>query len=398
MSSTFPSVLTSYTNPQATDRLNNPSHSGIETNQNSGLGSLEAFIGTLSSVQGTLMYDIRAAASNGGGHVQTANKGGTGQTVFTKGDVLVGQSSSVLTKVAVGSDATALLADSTQSAGVRWGVPGKFGGTGVDGALAISSGTTTIDLANASTVIKNYTSISITGTGVLAFSNPNTNGTLIYLKSQGNVTITSSATPAIDVRLVGGQASEDGLGAPSTYTQGGDSTAGNNVAGAAGVCNLPLSGRLGKTIALAPGGGGGNGAATNGGGGSKPGGAGGGAGAAASGTAGVAGSGTTAIGAGTPGAGGRGGGCLVVECQGALNITGIINASGENGVNAASADNATGGGGGGGGSIFLLYNTLTANTGTYTVSAGTAGTSTSNGISGAGGAGKSLVVLNTEIT
>src|ERR1035437_3459937 len=52
----------------------------------------------------------------------------------------------------------------------------KFGGTGADGALAISSGTTTIDCANAAKVIKNYSSISITGTGTLAFSNPNTNG------------------------------------------------------------------------------------------------------------------------------------------------------------------------------------------------------------------------------
>ena len=55
----------------------------------------------------------------------------------------------------------------------------KFGGTGADGALSITSGTTTIDCANAAVVIKNYTSISITETGALAFSNPNTNGTTV---------------------------------------------------------------------------------------------------------------------------------------------------------------------------------------------------------------------------
>src|SRR5262249_4478364 len=38
----------------------------------------------------------------------------------------------------------------------------KFGGTGADGALSISSGTTTINLGNAAVVVKNYTSISIT--------------------------------------------------------------------------------------------------------------------------------------------------------------------------------------------------------------------------------------------
>ena len=80
----------------------------------------------------------------------------------------------------------------------------KFGGTGADGALSISSGTTTIDLGGASVVTKNYTSISITGTGKLAFSNPNANGTTIILKSQGNVTLTSSTAPMIDVSGLGG--------------------------------------------------------------------------------------------------------------------------------------------------------------------------------------------------
>lgn len=123
MSSIFPSILTTYTNPNPTDKLNAPSHSGIETNQNSGLQQVEAVIGTISSVSGTLMYDIRAAASNGGGHVQTANKGGTSQTSYTKGDLLVASSASVLSKLSVGTDGQALLADNSQSAGVKWGSP-----------------------------------------------------------------------------------------------------------------------------------------------------------------------------------------------------------------------------------------------------------------------------------
>lgn len=64
---------------------------------------------------------MRSANSDGGGHVQTASKGGTGQTTFTKGDLLVASSSSVLTKLAVGADGLALLADATQATGIKWG-------------------------------------------------------------------------------------------------------------------------------------------------------------------------------------------------------------------------------------------------------------------------------------
>lgn len=118
----YPSVITALTNPLATQKLNAPSHSGIETAQNTDITAIETFIGVEgnSSTVGTLIYDIRSPASNGGGHVQVANKGGTGQTTFTKGDILVAQSSSVLSKLAVGTDAYVLVSDSTQQTGVKW--------------------------------------------------------------------------------------------------------------------------------------------------------------------------------------------------------------------------------------------------------------------------------------
>lgn len=123
MASTFPSTLTTFTDPQPTDRLNSPSHSSIEGLQNSALQQIEATIGTVSSVAGTLMYDVRAAASGGGGHVQSANKGGTGQTSYAKGDLLVASSSSVLAKLAIGSVTQVLTVDSTQSTGLKWADP-----------------------------------------------------------------------------------------------------------------------------------------------------------------------------------------------------------------------------------------------------------------------------------
>lgn len=247
----------------------------------------------------------------------------------------------------------------------------KFGGTGADGALSISSGTTTIDCANAAVVIKNYTSISITGTGKLAFSNPNANGTIVILKSQGNVTLTSSQTPMIDMSAMG--ASGGAKASSGSNSNGSDGNEGYGFAvvtgkGIAGLQNtstantaentLPYrklaSGYFSKYYWIAPGAGGGGGAHT----------------------------GDTSKNAGD---GGRGGGALVIECDGAFNFTTTsgISVAGSNGANSDAAGGSgvqvQGGAGGGAGCLLVLYRTLTANTGTVTVSGGSAGTGASNG-------------------
>lgn len=116
----YPSIVTTFSTPSPSDKLSTTPHSSIESAQNTGLTEIMNFIGTESSAAGTLFYDVRAAASNGGGHVQTANKGGTGQTSYTKGDVLIAQSSSVLTKLGIGTNNQVLTADSNQQTGVKW--------------------------------------------------------------------------------------------------------------------------------------------------------------------------------------------------------------------------------------------------------------------------------------
>lgn len=118
----FPSVLNTFTRPTASDRLNNPSHSALHNTVSSALGQVEAVIGVdgASSVVGTMMYDLRSPASGGGGHVQTANKGGTGQTTYNKGDILVAQSSSVLTKLAAGNNREVLTVTPGANTGISW--------------------------------------------------------------------------------------------------------------------------------------------------------------------------------------------------------------------------------------------------------------------------------------
>ena len=286
----------------------------------------------------------------------------------------------------------------TKSSGYEWvDKPSvNFGGTGVDGALSISSGTTTLDLGGASIFVKNYTTIDITGTGQLAFSNPAPRGTIIILKATGNVTITSSADPAIDLRNLGG-AGGSSNGAPGLgwHNSGGYQSFGekgssdNHGFGGGGGGNLNagadggiythgginwavrLTGgqMLPKLVSktsydIYPGGGGSSGMSCG-------------------------------DSYGTGYAGGRGAGALVIECGGALNFTGKINANGTNGSGPGTLGSQYGGGGGAGGSVLILYNTLTANTGTITVTGGAGGPSGTGlypgAAGGAGSIGQSLV-------
>lgn len=390
----WPSVLTSFTNPQPTDRLNNPSHSSVEGAQNTALTELQTFVGTQSSAVGTLYYDIRSPNSTGGGHVQAANVGGTGQTSYSKGDLLIAQSSSVLSKLSVGTNGNILIADSTQATGVRWG-GGKFGGTGADGALSITTGTTTINLSSVQTLVKNYSTIDITGTGKLAFSSPHTNGTTVILKSQGNINITSSAGSIISLVGAGALLANPGYSfallktfGAATAGGGGNASGGGSIAGLS-PATVNTSILVAKYANVVPGGGGGSGGATGGGGG--------GASARAVGNDGTNGANTGSSGSG---AGGRGGGGLIIECGGNWNFT-----SGSAGITVAGADgaagggggNAGGGGGGGGGVAIVAVASVVANTGTIEATGGNGGAGLgSGGAGGTGGAGYTLVTTNTD--
>lgn len=270
----------------------------------------------------------------------------------------------------------------------------KFGGTGADGALAITSGATNIDCANAAVVIKNYTSISITGTGSLTFTNPNTNGTVIILKSQGNVTLTSSAAPMIDASGMGAVGITGGSGGSGSYAAGSDGNNGisfgfygisvngkgaSSGAGAGGTkstsnYSTTYSNYVAKYPAMFVGASGGTGDRQR--------------------TTGTSGNAT----AGNSGAGGGG---LIIECGGAWNFTtasgiSVGGKAGTAGSIGTSNGNCYGGGGGGGsgGSCFIYYNSLTSNSGTITIAGGAGGdnfTQPAGGLGYGGGGGGSAV-------
>lgn len=247
----------------------------------------------------------------------------------------------------------------------------KFGGTGVDGALSLTSGITVVPLGTTAVYEKDYTSISMTGTGGLSFSSAatSTQGVTVILRSQGACTFTSSATIFNLKFLGGGLANAKSAGSIDSSAGdtgggggGGGGSAGtgsdggtNNRQGGWGGVSLPALSTSSRQVL--PGG---------------------------NGTSGTSGD----NGGGAGGSGALGAGALYLECAGGYTFTtGTIDAAGGTGVNGgiATGGSSTGGGGGGGGgagSVLVLYGSLVSDTGTYTVTAGNAG----SGGAGAGGA------------
>lgn len=276
----------------------------------------------------------------------------------------------------------------------QFGTPGSFGGDGSDGALNVTSGTTTIDLGGLETPVKNYSSINVSAGATLAFSNPHAKGSRIVLKSQGAVTIAGTVDTRGMGAAGGAQVSAQANGNDGTVQGGilgGEVTSGYG--GESDATPVPPFSDPGAVftlkpfyaveqyvphshlIHLVPGAGGGSGAGGE-----------------------TESPGTGGIG----GAGGRGGGALYIESKGLFTFTGTINTSGSNGStggNGTGGGNSTCGGGGGGGGAagmcVVLYNTIGTNSGTITATGGTGGNGGTKSVaivagdngSGGGGAG-----------
>ena len=257
------------------------------------------------------------------------------------------------------------------ASGNLYGWGSRFGGNGTDGALTINNTSTVINLGGAKAVEKNYTSISITSTGTLSFSNPAIGGTIVTLKSRGGVTITCSSAPCIDLRGIGASGGNTALSAGTLgngiLTPTLVHNAPSHAAGTGGVGGvvMPSStpylvdafGLNSKSSLLAVGSGGAGGAGVG------------------------------------FGSGGRGGGALLIESAGLLNFTTAsgINCSGSAGAAASVTANSGGGGGGAAGMCAIAYNYLTSASGTILASGGAGGLSPfdigAGSCSGGGGAG-----------
>jgi hypothetical protein len=260
----FPSVLNTFTRPTTTDKLNSPSHSGLHNTVSSALSQVEAFLGVVgdNSVVGTLSYNVRSPASDGGGHIQAVNKGGTGLTAFTKGDLLVGQSSSVLTKLAVSAtQGYALITDSTTNVGLKWGLPGNTPTMRIYATPSVLS--STLSWSKPSNL--SYVVVECVGGGGAGFNggaaDDGGGGGGGYAKA----TISASSVQSSMLIYVGGGGALAGVGATglaggntsfggtplvlATGGSGGETSAGGG-GGIGSIGTLFVNGGSGKTVAL----------------------------------------------------------------------------------------------------------------------------------------------------
>lgn len=291
----------------------------------------------------------------------------------------------------------------TSGTSLSWGSPGKFGGTGADGALNVTSGTTTLDFGSAKLVVKNYTSINISSGATLTGSNPHNNGTVLILKSQGDVSIIGT----LDLREMGAAKATDAWGIldTSSHVASGILTGGLQYSSNLFFYLYNDSNNLYRRFLLVtPGSGGSDGGsdttdASGGGSGSLFGAGGNGRNTAGNGSnaggamAGGGGACNAGSGTGTT-EGKRGGGALIIECGGALNFTGTIYTSGRQPGSGSGIRNAAGGSSGGMGVI--LYNSLTANSGTLDDSGGDGGDLAGGLLGGAGGASTGGLILKND--
>jgi len=93
-----------------------------------------------------------------------ASKGGTGNTSYTKGDLLAASSSTALSKLGVGTNGQVLRANSSTATGLEWGADyvGTVTNVSGSGAISVTDGTTTpaISVASASTSVAGVVQLS----------------------------------------------------------------------------------------------------------------------------------------------------------------------------------------------------------------------------------------------
>ena len=274
--------------------------------------------------------------------------------------------------------AKATLSTSTGTDGPTFEI---FGGTGADGALNVTSGTTQLT----GNRVYNFTSINISAGAVLTVSGTGDTGRLL-LKCSGDCTIAGTISLG-GGGYAGGNGGSPGVagsvGTPSAKAGtgglgGGLTTAPSTAGGGGGGGAYAIAGTVGVTGSGGAGGAGGTFDAPY-----VAGGAGGGGGGGASGGTGNNYDGT---------AGGVGGGALYLEVLGAINFTGSINAVGTAAIANTGLYAGAGGGGAGGMVVIIVGGTKTSVAGTITVTGGAGGVATSGANGGAGAAGYSVIV------
>ena len=325
----------------------------------------------------------------GDGAWSTATDSGAVQksTVTAKGDLIAATGSAAVTNVAVGSDGQVVVADSTQSAGVKWGdLLSAAYGDGSDGDVTISGNTSlSRDMFYNSLTVNSAVTLNANGYRVFVKGTCTVNGTISNDGAAGSGSTGGAVAGAGSLGGVSGgtggnggtTTGSNGSGGFNTIAgQGGAGGSGaSGAGGTAGSVTTPAAtfGALRHVAAVLSGG---YISARNG---------------AANPTQGSGGGGGG--GDGTAGGGGGGGGGVLAVLARTITVgaSGVIQANGGAGANAA-AGNRGGGGGGGGGLVWLVYDRLT-NSGTIQAAGGAKGTKTGTGTDGTAGSAGVVIYL-----
>lgn len=111
MATNFPTSLDALTNPTSSDPLSSPNHANQHADANDAIEALEAKVGINSSAI-TTSHDYKIA------QLETNSISKT--TINSKGDLLAGSANDTVSLLTVGSNNALLVADNTQTAGLKW--------------------------------------------------------------------------------------------------------------------------------------------------------------------------------------------------------------------------------------------------------------------------------------
>jgi urease beta subunit len=154
--------------------------------------------------------------------------------ITTKGDLVVGTGSGVFTRLGVGTDTQVLIADSTQTSGVKWGTVSSYAAPTL-GSTSIPSGTT----------VTNVTGLTLTNPTIVLSINAQVGTTYTFVVSDAAAVVTASNAAAQTYNIplnsavaypIGSQISLIQIGAGQVTIQG---ISGVTVASASGTPTTP---------------------------------------------------------------------------------------------------------------------------------------------------------------